>query len=155
MITSVWSLKSHLAWSQGDPAHAVGLAEAGRRDEDGVSPGVRALIAQQQAREHALDANGEGADRLLDVADELTARAAEQPDGAPPWVYFHGPLAAALDGQVDRAATVGREALALAVETGSAHTVADLRRMRRALGRWADDPVVAEFDEAVAAASAR
>jgi tetratricopeptide (TPR) repeat protein len=61
-------------------------------------------------------------------------------------------VAAALDGQVDRAVTAGREALAIAVETGSAHTVTDLRRMRRALDRWPDRPRVREFDEALAAA---
>lgn len=46
-------------------------------------------------------------------------------------------VAAALDGQVDRATAAARDALAGVVETGSAHTVADLRRMRRALDRWA------------------
>lgn len=199
MITSVWSLKSHLAWRQGDAARAVGLAQAGQRDTDRVSPGVCALIVQQQARGHALDGDGDDTDRLLDLTETLSARAAEQAGGEPPWVYFNGPervlfqrgvayvelgrhgaavdlfdaararlpagyrrdhgryaanlaLAAALDGQVDRAATVGREALALAVETGSAHTVADLRRMRRALDRFAESPEVAEFDAAVAAA---
>lgn len=52
-------------------------------------------------------------------------------------------VAAALDGQVDRALAATREALTVAVETGSAHIVADLRRMRRALDRW-----TAEFDAA-------
>jgi tetratricopeptide (TPR) repeat protein len=199
MITSVWSLKSHLAWSQGDAARAVGTAEAGQRDADGVSPGVLALIAQQQARGHALDGDAADVDRLLDVTEELTATAAEQPDAEPPWIYFNGPdrvlfqrgvayvelgrhaaavdlfaaardrlpagyrrdhgryaanlaLAAALDGQVDRAASVGREALTLAVETGSTHTMAYLRRMRRARDRFADSPEGAEFDAAVASA---
>jgi tetratricopeptide (TPR) repeat protein len=58
-------------------------------------------------------------------------------------------LAAALDGQVYRATAVGREALTLAVETSSVHTVVYLRRMRRALQRWRTDPTVAEFDAAV------
>lgn len=64
-------------------------------------------------------------------------------------------IAAALDGQVDRAVTAGREALTIAVETGSAHTVTDLRRMRSVLNRWPDSPAVAEFDEALATAGRR
>lgn len=197
MLTSVWSMKSHLAWSEADAARAMGLAVAGQRHPDGVSPGVLALVAQQQARGHALDGDADATDRLMDRTEELAARAAEQPDGEPPWVYFAGPervlfqrgvaylevgrhaeavdlfagagarlpaqyrrdhgryaanlaVAAALDGQVERAAAAGREALAVVIETGSAHTIADLRRMRRALERWSDDPAVAEFDAALA-----
>ncbi len=30
-------------------------------------------------------------DRLLDVADELAARARERPGDAPPWLYYHSP----------------------------------------------------------------
>ncbi|WP_219419407.1 tetratricopeptide repeat protein [Pseudonocardia nigra] len=200
MVTSVLSLKSHLAWSQHDAVRAVGLAEAGQRDPDRVSHGVRALITQQEARGHALDGDATAVDRLMDRTEELTAAVAEHPEDEPPWVYFHGPdrvlfqrgvaylelgrhaeavelfdaararlprtyrrdhgryasnlaLAAALDGQVDRATTVGREALTLAVETSSVHTVADLGRMRRALKRWRTDPAVVEFDAAVREAS--
>jgi hypothetical protein len=58
-------------------------------------------------------------------------------------------LAAALDGQVDRATAAGREALTPAVQTSSVHTLTDLRRMRRALQRWHRDPAVVEFDAAV------
>jgi transcriptional regulator with XRE-family HTH domain len=64
-------------------------------------------------------------------------------------------IAAALDGQVDRAVAAARESLTTAVETGSAHTVADLRRMRRALDRWPEHPAVVEFDDALAAAAVR
>jgi hypothetical protein len=38
MVTSVLSLKSHLAWSRGDAATAVGLAQAGQRGTPIVSP---------------------------------------------------------------------------------------------------------------------
>ena len=202
MVTSVLSMKSHLAWSRRDAARAVGLAVAGQRDVDRVSPGVQALVVQQQARGHALDGDADEVGRLLDRTEALTAQAAEQPDAEPPWVYFNGPervlfqrgvaylelgrygdavelfaaararlpvdyrrdharyaanlaLAAALDGQVDRAAAAGREALTLAVQTGGAHTVADLRRARRVLDRWADTPAVAEFDAALVEAGRR
>lgn len=199
MITSVLSLKSHLAWSEQDAARAVGLAAAGQRQVERVSPGVLALITQQEARGHALDGDADAVDRLMDRTEELAAAAAAAPEEEPPWVYFNGPervlfqrgvayvelgrhaaaaelfetararlplvyrrdhgryaanlaVAAALDGQVERATAAGRAALALTVETGSAHTVSDLRRMRRALERWADAPEVAEFDAALAAA---
>lgn len=196
MVTSVLSLKSHLAWSERDAPHAVGLAAAGRRAAGWTSPGVLALITQQEARGHALDGDGDRVDELLDRTDALTAAAGERPEDEPPWVYFHAPqrvlfqrgvayvelgrgsdavnlfeaaraslpvgyrrdhgryaanlaVAAALDGQVDRAVAAGREALTVTVETGSAHILADLRRMRRALDRWADSPVVVEFDAAL------
>ncbi|MGI8814788.1 MAG: hypothetical protein ACR2G2_05720 [Pseudonocardia sp.] len=61
-------------------------------------------------------------------------------------------VAAALDSQVDRAVAAAAEALGIVVETGSAHTIADLRRARRALDRWADGLAVAEFDAALTAA---
>ena len=197
MMTSVLSMKSHLAWSERDPARAIGLAAAGRRDGEKVSPGVLALITQQEARGHALEGDSHDVDELLDLTEELTAAAAEHPEDEPPWVYFNSPervlfqrgvayvelgrhsesaelfeaararlaagyrrdlgryaanlaVAVALDGQVDRAVAAGREALGIAVEVGSAHTLADLRRMRRALDRWADSPAVAEFDAALA-----
>jgi transcriptional regulator with XRE-family HTH domain len=197
MVTSVLSMKSHLAWSERDPARAIGLAAAGRRAGGKVSPGVRALIAQQEARGHALEGNSRAVDELLDLTEQLTATAAEHPEDEPPWVYFNSPvrvlfqrgvayvelrhhseavelfeaarmclapgyrrdigrysanlaIAAALDGQLERAVTAGREALRIAVEVGSAHTVADLRRMRRALDRWANSPAVADFDAALA-----
>jgi transcriptional regulator with XRE-family HTH domain len=200
MQTSVLSMKSHLAWSERDAGRAIGLAAAGRRAPGKVSPGVLALITQQEARGRALDGDGHEVDRLLDLTEDLTGTAAEHPEDEPPWVYFAGPervlfqrgvayvelgrhgeaielfeqararlaaayrrdrgryaanlaIAAALDGQVDRAVIAGREALTIAVETGSAHTVSDLRRMRRALDRWADHPAVAEFDEALASAA--
>lgn len=200
MTTSVLSMKSHLAWSERDPARAIGLAAAGRREPAKVSPGVLALITQQEARGHALDGDRDDVDRLLDITENLTTTAAENPDDEPPWVYFaadparvlfqrgvayvelgrHGEavelfeqararlaagyrrdqgryaanlaVAAALDGQVDRAVEAGRTALAIATETGSAHTVTDLRRMRRALDRWPDHRGVHEFDEALTSA---
>ena len=199
MIRSVLSMKSHLAWSERDPARAIGLAAVGRRDGEKVSAGVLALVTQQEARGHALEGDSRDVDELLDLTEELTAAAAEHPEDEPPWVYFNSPervlfqrgvayvelgrhaeavelfdaararlaagyrrdlgryaanlaVAAALDGQVDRAVEAGKEALGIAVEVGSAHTLTDLRRMRHALTQWADSPAVVAFDEALAAA---
>jgi transcriptional regulator with XRE-family HTH domain len=201
MITSVLSMKSHLAWSERDAAQAIGLAAAGRRDPGKVSASVLALITQQEARGHALEGDRRDVDRLLDRTESLTTAAAEHPEDEPPWVYFNTPervlfqrgvayvelgryseaaelfeaaraslpegyrrdhgryaanlaIAAAHDGQVDRAVAAGRESLAIAVETGSAHTVTDLRRMRRALTEWDDSAAVREFDDALANLSA-
>lgn len=91
MVTSVLSLKSHLAWSRGDAASAVGLAQAGQSDPRRVSDAVLALIAQQEARGHALAGDAKAAVRALDRSAALTYAAAEHPDRAPPWVYFNDP----------------------------------------------------------------
>ncbi|MGH3869648.1 MAG: helix-turn-helix transcriptional regulator [Pseudonocardiaceae bacterium] len=91
MITSVLSLKSHLAWADNDAARAIGLAVAGQSEPQRVSTAVLALIAQQEARGHALDGDAEAAERALDRSAALTYAAAEHPADAPPWVYFHGP----------------------------------------------------------------
>ncbi len=72
MITSVLSLKSHLAWSVGDAGRAIGLAQAGQRDPRRVSDAVLALVTQQEARGHALDGDAEATERTLDRSAELT-----------------------------------------------------------------------------------
>jgi hypothetical protein len=84
MVTSVLSLKSHLAWSVGDPARAVGLAQAGQRQPHRVSDAVLALIAQQEARGHALDGAADATERALDRSTALTYTAAEHPEQARP-----------------------------------------------------------------------
>ncbi|MCA1702011.1 MAG: helix-turn-helix domain-containing protein [Actinobacteria bacterium] len=91
MVTSVLSLKSHLAWSLGDAASAVELAQAAQRDPRRVSDAVLALAAQQEARGHALDGDTAVTERALDRSAALTHAAAEHPDDAPPWVYFNDP----------------------------------------------------------------
>jgi transcriptional regulator with XRE-family HTH domain len=91
MVVSVLSLKSHLAWSQGNAPAAVSLAEAGQRDPRRCSDAVLALIAQQEARGHALDGDAGAAERALDRSAALTYAAAEHPEQAPPWVYFNDP----------------------------------------------------------------
>ncbi len=91
MVTTVLSLKSHLAWSLADTGRAVGLAEAGQREPHRVHDAVLALIAQQEARGHALDGAADRTDQALDRSVTLTRSAAEHPDDAPPWVYFNTP----------------------------------------------------------------
>ena len=91
MVTSVLSLKSHLAWSLGDAAGAVGLAQAGQREPRRVSDAVLALVAQQEARGHALNGDVGATERALDRSAALTYAAAEHPEQAPPWVYFNTP----------------------------------------------------------------
>ena len=59
-------------------------------------------------------------------------------------------LAHAPDGDVAGAVCEGWQALAIALDTGSADTIADLRRMRQILDRQQADPMVLdEFDEAL------
>lgn len=63
-------------------------------------------------------------------------------------------LAAALDGQLDRAVGTAGEALILTMETGSAHAFDDLSRARRAMNKWPHAPAVAESDAMLRAALA-
>lgn len=91
MVVSVLSLKSHLAWSQGNATAAVELAQAGQREPQRVSDAVLALVAQQEARGHALHGDTEATERALDRSATLTYAAAARPDEAPPWVYFNDP----------------------------------------------------------------
>ena len=91
MITSVLSMSSHLAATRREPSDALALAEAGWAHASKVSPGVLALLAQQQARCHAVLGDRPATDRLLARAAMLTARAAERPDDEPPWTYFNAP----------------------------------------------------------------
>ncbi|MGH3976301.1 MAG: helix-turn-helix domain-containing protein [Pseudonocardiaceae bacterium] len=91
MVTTVLSLKSHLAWSQGNATKAAELAQAGQRDPRRVSDAVLALVAQQEARGHAMHGDAEATERALDRSAALTYAAAEHPDSAPPWTYFNDP----------------------------------------------------------------
>jgi tetratricopeptide (TPR) repeat protein len=202
MVTSVLSLKSHHAWSRGDAATAVSLAQAGQRDLRRVSDAVLALIAQQEARGHALGGDAEATERALDQSATLTYTAAEHPDDAPPWVYFNDPsrlafqrgvayvelgrhpnavpllstalgsltngytrdkaryaamlaLALAGAGEVEAALVHAKRGAALAVATGSALAVRELRRVRAALrGHRAEHAMteLAEYLHALTAA---
>ncbi|MDQ3765307.1 MAG: hypothetical protein M3460_28685 [Actinomycetota bacterium] len=71
MVTAVLSLKSHLAWSMGDAARAIGLAQAGQREPRRVSDVVLVLIAQQEARGHALDSEADAVPLLTTAFDGL------------------------------------------------------------------------------------
>ncbi|MFI0775099.1 hypothetical protein [Streptomyces sp. NPDC021212] len=48
------------------------------------------MAAQMEARGYALSGEADAAHRLLDEAQHLIARAAEQPEDEPPWRYFYG-----------------------------------------------------------------
>jgi hypothetical protein len=91
MTVSVLSLRSHLAWSRGDATAAVEFAQAGQSDPRRVSDAVLALVAQQEARGHALAGDGPATERALARSAALTHAAAQHPDQAPPWVYFNDP----------------------------------------------------------------
>lgn len=87
LIATALSMKGHLAWLTRTPGPLIGLSQAAQRDRS-VSPGVRALAAQQEARGLALAGEADLTERKLDEATELATRAAECPEEEPPWVYF-------------------------------------------------------------------
>lgn len=91
MVVSVLSLKSHQAWGVKEPTRGLALAQAGRSDRLASAPGVRALIAQQEARCHAMLGDAGECDRKLDEAVVLSAEAYQRPDIEPPWTYFQTP----------------------------------------------------------------
>ncbi|WJK37624.1 helix-turn-helix transcriptional regulator [Solwaraspora sp. WMMA2065] len=83
------SMRGHLAWMRGETAAMVELSRAAAWQP--ASPGVRGVAVQQEARGLAILGDAEGADRQLDNAQELTARAADARDREPDWLYFHDP----------------------------------------------------------------
>jgi tetratricopeptide (TPR) repeat protein len=92
MMATALSMQGHTAWLRGKAGPVIGLSEAAQRDKR-ASPGVRALAVQQEARGIALTgaAKIDDIDRKLDEAEKLAARAAENPDDEPPWIYFFSP----------------------------------------------------------------
>ncbi|MDQ2709149.1 MAG: hypothetical protein M3Z25_16610 [Actinomycetota bacterium] len=91
MVATALSMKGHLACTLEQIGPMLGLSQAARRDERRVSPGLRAMTAQQEARAHALLGEGDATDHLLDEAIELIGHAEEHPDAEPPWLYFFSP----------------------------------------------------------------
>jgi tetratricopeptide (TPR) repeat protein len=92
MMATALSMQGHTAWLRGKAGPVIGLSEAAQRDKR-ASPGVRALAVQQEARGMALsgEASTDEIDRKFDEAEALAARAKENPDGEPPWIYFFSP----------------------------------------------------------------
>lgn len=89
LASTVLSMRGHMAWVQGAYDRMVALSQAAAWQP--VSPGVRAVAIQQEARGLALLGDAEGADRRLDQAETLALRAAENPAGEPDWMYFYDP----------------------------------------------------------------
>jgi tetratricopeptide (TPR) repeat protein len=87
MISTLLNLRGHLEWQAGRVGPMIGLSAAAQ--QQAATPGVKALAAQQEARGHALTGDTEAAERKLAEAVALTEAAAANPDGSPPWVYFH------------------------------------------------------------------
>jgi hypothetical protein len=90
LISEVLSFQGHAAWIAGQPGPLIGLSQAARRHASAY-PGQLAISAAQEAQGRAMTGDAHDVDRLLDEADELAARAREQPDDAPPWLYYHSP----------------------------------------------------------------
>jgi len=89
MLATALNMQGHVAWLGGKVGPMVGLSRAAQRDTR-ISPGVRALAVQQEARAMAL--SGEAVisdlDRKFDEATALVTQAAEKPKEEPPWIYF-------------------------------------------------------------------
>jgi hypothetical protein len=89
MATTTLSMKAHQAWSAGNARRCVRLADAARRHDGRVAPGVRGMAAQMAARGHALTGDVRPARTLLDEAEALIGEAADHADDEPAWMYFY------------------------------------------------------------------
>ena len=90
MVSTVLSMRSHLAWSSRQPVLAAGLAE-GAVAVPGTHTVTRSQATQQLARGLAMLGEQDRVERLLDQAEELVHAAVDRPDGWPSWLYFHDP----------------------------------------------------------------
>jgi tetratricopeptide (TPR) repeat protein len=92
MIATALNMRGHAAWIASKVGPMVGLSRAAQRVVS-ISPGVRALAVQQEARGAALagDATVTDIDRMFDEAERLVAQAMSHPDREPPWIYFFSP----------------------------------------------------------------
>lgn len=91
LISEVLSFRGNLAYMSGDIGAMVGLSHAAIRDASnrGVYPGQVAIAAMQAAIGHATRGEEHEMRALLDQSDEQADAA--DPDGAPPWLYYHVP----------------------------------------------------------------
>ncbi len=89
MVATALNMQGHAAWLGAKAGPIIGLSRAAQRDKR-ISPGVRALAVQQEARGIALsgEAKISDIDRKFDFAENLVAQAAEKPENEPPWIYF-------------------------------------------------------------------
>jgi transcriptional regulator with XRE-family HTH domain len=92
MLATALNMQGHVAWLGGNVGPMLGLSRAAQRGQR-ISPGVRALAVQQEARAMALsgEAKISDLDRKLDEAAALVTQAAEKPEEEPPWIYFFSP----------------------------------------------------------------
>jgi tetratricopeptide (TPR) repeat protein len=88
LTAEVISLKGHLAWNLGHLESVILLSQEAQRDPRAF-PGQHAISAAQEARVHAVFGDADATDRKLDDALRLAALAAERPEEAPPWLYYH------------------------------------------------------------------
>lgn len=90
LAAEVVSLKGLLAWTMGDMETAIRLSQAAQRDQRAF-PGQHAISAAQEARVYAVYGDADTTDRKLGDALDRAALAAERPEEAPPWLYYHSP----------------------------------------------------------------
>lgn len=89
LVATALSMRGNLAWMAHRPGPVVGLSAAAAAQA--VSPGIRAMAAQQQARGHAMLGEADAVDEQLDCAAVLMAEAAEHSEDEPAWMYFYSP----------------------------------------------------------------
>jgi tetratricopeptide (TPR) repeat protein len=146
MVATALSMKGHVAYRQRQLNSMLGLSRAAQRDRR-LSPGIRALAVQQEARALALLGERDATERRLDDAFVLAEQAVAHPEDEPPWVYFYSPEYFMMQrgrayrylGRFDEAAELLDAGLnALAPELRSAEWAegyhADLRVVRERLG---------------------
>jgi hypothetical protein len=92
MVATALNMCGHAAWLRGSIGPMIGLSGAAQRDKR-ISPGIRALAVQQEARGIALTGESriDDINRRFDETQMLVSAAAERPEKEPPWIYFFSP----------------------------------------------------------------
>jgi transcriptional regulator with XRE-family HTH domain len=90
LVSEVLSFKGHIAWMSEQVGAIIGLSTAALR-RDGLYPGQYAMSSALRARGHAMAGDLTLMEVNLDLADNYAAAARENPEEAPPWLYYHCP----------------------------------------------------------------
>lgn len=144
MVATALNMRGHGAWIAGKVGPMVGLSRAAQRVA-GISPGVRALAVQQEARGTALAGEPAKAAALLEQGLAALPADLRQTDWIAPYLIDLG-LIYAKTGDVAAACKLGYEIAQIGRQTRSERLNRDVVTLHsRLCRRWPDDPRVVDL----------